>query len=231
MIKSLLLLVISYLLFVGVGAAQAATPTPENKTQQIRDQLITNIASRVAQLKLVEKRGIIGKVTDVTSTQITIADIQNNTRFVDVDELTKFSNPAAKGTYGISDITKDTTIGILGLYNKESRRILARFVNTITIPTIVHGGVAAIDDENFSLSITSEEGKQMTVDIENITRTFSYNSSEGYIRSGFSKIKKSYNILVSGLINSADGSRMTATRVTFFPEIPVSPKVNSLLNK
>lgn len=212
-----------------VGMAQAATPTPEDRLQELRDQLITNVASRVAQLKLVEKRGIIGVVSDVTNTQITIIDVHGNTRFADVDELTKFFSPNAKGTYGISDITKDETIGILGLYNKESRRILARFVNVITTPFIIHGGVAAIDSENFSLSVTTEEGKQITVDIENITRTSSYTSEEDYIRSGFSKIKENYNIVVSGALDIKNDNRMTATRVIFFPQIPVSPKVNSAL--
>ena len=227
----LFLLIVNCLTLIVVPMAHAATPTPTSvdKIQEIRDQLITNIASRVAQLKLVEKRGIIGKVSDVTNTQIAVTDLQNNTRFVDVDELTKFSSPNAKGTYGISDITKDMTIGILGLYNKESRRILARFVNTTTTPFIIHGGVAKIDNENFSLSITTEEGKQMTVDIANITRTSSYTSEAGYIRSGFSKIKENYNIVVSGALDIKDKNRMTATRVIFFPEIPVSPKVNSAL--
>ena len=237
-ILSFLLLVTCYLLAprglgeVGllVNVAQAATPTPQDKTQEIRDQLITNIASRVAQLKLVEKRGIIGKVTDVTNTQITV-DLQNNTRFVDVDELTKFSSSYSKGTYGISDITKDTTVGILGLYNKESRRILARFVNVITIPFIIHGGVAAIDSENFSINITTEEGKQMIVNIENLTRTYSYTQKAGYLRSGFSKIKDNYNIIVMGILDTKDKNKMVATRVIFFPEIPASPKVNSMLNK
>lgn len=226
---SLLLIVNCYLLIVGV--AQAATPTPQDKTQEIRDQLITNIASRVAQLKLVEKRGIIGKVTDVTNTQITIADSQNNTRFVDVDELTKFFNPSIKGTFGISDITKDMTVGILGLYNKESRRILARFVNVITVPIIIHGGVAAIDNENFSLNIATEKGEQITVDVENLTRTYSYTQKDDYARSGFSKIKENYNIIAIGVLNKNDKNRLTATRIIFFPEIPSSPKVNSSLEK
>ena len=229
MIKIFLFIIYHLSFIISPAKAATPTPTPTDKTQEIRDQLITNIASRVAALKLVEKRGIIGKVTDITNTQIVVTDLQNNTRFVDVDELTKFSNPSFKGTYGISDIAKDTTIGVLGLYNKESRRILARFINEMTTPFIIHGGVAAIDSENFSLSITTEEGKQMTVDIENITRTFSYTQEEGYIRSGFSKIKENYNIIVSGALDVKDASRMTATRVIFFSEIPASPKVNSVL--
>jgi len=227
----ILFLIACFLSLVSSAQAVTPTPTPEDRLAEIRDQLITNIASRVAALKLVEKRGIIGKVSDVTNTQISVTDLQNNTRFVDVDELTKFSSPNFKGTFGISDITKDSTIGVLGLYNKESRRILARFVNVITTPFIIHGGVASIDSESFTLNITTEEGKQMTVDIENITRTSSYATEEGYIRSGFSKIKENYNIVVTGALSLEDKNRMTATRVIFFPQIPVSPKVNSMLDK
>lgn len=218
--KSLLflLLVISYSLLV--GPAHAATPTPADKAQEIRDQLITNIASRVAQLKLVEKRGIIGKVTNTTNTQITIVDLQNNTRFIDVDELTKFSSITTKGTYGISDVGKGSTIGILGLYNKESRRILARFINETTTPFIIHGGVSAIDNENYSIEITTEEGISITVEVENLTRTYSYAQAAGYTKSGFSKIKENYNVIATGVLDLKDQKKMTATRILIFPEIP-----------
>ena len=226
-----LLLIVNCSLLIVAPLAHAATPTPDDKIQELRNQLITNIASRVAQLKLVEKRGMIGKVTNVTNIQITVVDTLGNTRFIDVDELTKFSSPNAKGTYGISDIVKDATVGVLGLYNKESRRILARFVNVITIPFIIHGGVAKIDDENFSISVTTIGGKQMTVDVENLTRTYSYTQSAGYIRSGFSKIQENYNIIVKGTLSTNDKNKMTATRIIIFPEIPASPKVNSMLDK
>jgi hypothetical protein len=230
--KFIFIIIFAILFFIpNINVYASATPTPEDKTTEIRDQLITNIASRVAQLKLVEKRGIIGKVDNVTNTQITINDSQNNTRFVDVDELTKFSNPGIKGAFGISDITKDTTIGILGLYNKESRRILARFVSVITTPIVIHGGVSAIDKDDYSLSITTEEGKQMVVDVENLTRTYSYTQKEGLAKSGFSKIKENFNIIVVGVLDKNDESKLTATRITFFPEIPSSPKVNSVLER
>ena len=195
------------------------TPTPD-KTTEIRDQLITNIASRVAQLKLVEKRGIVGKVNDVANTQITITDSQNNTRFVDVDELTKFSNPVAKGAFGISDITKNATVGILGLYNKESRRILARFVDIITSPIVIQGGVSAVNNSDYTLSVLTKEGKQMIVDVENLTRTYLYTQKGGLLRAGFSKIKENSSVIVVGVLNKTEENRLTATRITFFPEIP-----------
>src|SRR5690348_9180787 len=121
----------------------ATTPTPSPTPQNTLEQQISNlkdkIASRVAQLKLVDKRGIIGTVTDVNLTQITLTDSKGDTRFIDIDELTKFSSPSAKSNFGISDITKGSILGVLGLYNRESRRILARFVDVIVLPAEISG--------------------------------------------------------------------------------------------
>lgn len=198
-------------------ANNAHSQTP---TQSIKEQLITNIASRVAQLKLVEKRGIIGTVTNSTNTQIALSDIQNNTRFVDVDELTKFSSPKSKGTFGISDITKGTTLGILGLYNKESRRILARFVTVVSVPTLIQGGITSIDNKNFTVDILTIDGKRFTIDIDYTTTSYSYSASSGHIKSGFSKIKEGYSIIVSGSLDAKNENRISASRVIIFPEIP-----------
>lgn len=214
--------IISIFAFVFAYKANSQTTTPS-----IKEQLITNIASRVAQLKLVEKRGIIGTVTNATNTQITLADIQNNTRFVDVDELTKFTSSKSKGAFGISDITKGTTLGILGLYNKESRRTLARFVTVVSVPTLIHGGVTAIDDKNFTVDVLTVGGKKFTVDIDYTTTTYSYTSSSGHIKSGFSKIKEGYNIIINGSLDSKNENKISASRVVIFPEIQFIQKVQS----
>jgi hypothetical protein len=213
-----------------VVSANAQSPSPEDKTEELKDKLISNIASRVAQLNLVEKRGIIGTVTESTNTQVTVTDLKDNTRFIDVDELTRFSSED-DDSFGISDIEEGMTIGVLGLYNKESKRILARFINTTTTTRTIHGGVASINDEEFTVSVTTDEGEQITVDIEILTQTFSYTKDLGYLRSGFSKIEKNQNIIVIGLPDIKEENRMTATRILIFPEIPVSPRVNEILKK
>lgn len=220
--KKLILIIIFGISLVSLCSLFANNTYSQTPTQDIKEQLITNIASRVAQLKLVEKRGIIGTVTNSTNTQITLTDIQNNTRFVDVDELTKFSSPKSKGAYGISDIKKGTTLGILGLYNKESRRILARFVTVITLPEVIRGAVASVDNKNFTVDIAITDGKSSTIDIDYTTTTYSYTSSGGYVRSGFSKIKEGYGIIAVGSIDPKNENKIIADRVVIFPEIPFS---------
>ncbi len=224
-------------------AANALTPTPklsltpttsptpgqkshliDNLDQQIND-LKDRIASRVAQLKLVEKRGAIGTVMDISGTQITLTDLRKNTRFVDVDELTKFSSPSAKGTFGISDITKGTKLGVLGLYNKQSRRILARFVDVLVTPTVLNGAIASIDSGKFSFKMVTADEKQYTVDIENITKTRVYTKADGLTKSGFSKIAENENVLVVGFPDVKNANKIIASRIILFPDLPVNPKI------
>ena len=213
-----------YLLLTTTSNAQPSPTSPAN--QQIKDQLIENIASRVAQLKLVEKRGFIGTVTDVSNTQITLSDTKNNTRFVDVDELTKFSSPSAKDSFGISDITKETTLGVLGLYNKESRRLLARFVNVLTLPRFIHGQVIEVDSANRTLNILGKDGENTKVDIGKSTRILSYTKNGGLTRALFSEANPNQRIIVIGFPDLKNKEIIIAERIILFPEFPSIPRLN-----
>ena len=208
-----------------VKPTTAATTMPLDK--QI-DQLKDRIASRVAELKLVERRGIMGVVTDVSDTQITITDMQDATRFIDVDEITKFSSPSAKGTFGISDINKGTRVGALGLFNKQSKRLQARFIDVIITPIAIIGAVVSTDSENFTVTVVDEKGKQTIVDIESTTKTSSYNKEGGVVKSGFSKIQSGERILAVGFPNLKDKKHLVGSRIIHFPTLPKNPKIQAM---
>ncbi len=226
-----------FTLFVFLTKSFAVSPTPKTSPtdsptptqaasldKQISD-LKERIASKVAQLRLVERRGILGKVTDVSNSQITISDAQDNPRFIDVDELTKFASPSAKDSFGISDITKGSTLGILGLYNKQSQRLLARFVNVLNLPTFFHGAVASVDKTNYTFVLTTDDNTNITISIENITKTVFYTKDSDVTRSGFSKILPDEHVIVVGFPDAQDKTQLTATRVILFPDIPKNPKI------
>lgn len=228
----LILLILNSIYLTAFVDSFAVSPTPKEtpkETEKANSDLINElkdrIASRVAQLKLVERRGIIGTVTDIADTQITISDLQNETRFIDVDELTKFSSPSAKGSFGISDITKGSKIGILGLYNKQTKRMLARFVDVLNLPKSVHGSIIEKDTENYALIVLSENGKKTTVDIEKITKTTSFTKEDQLVKSGFSKIKGSERVIIIGFRDIKDKNRIVASRIILFPDIPRDPKI------
>lgn len=212
-------------------SANAATPsgtlTPKEENPEVISDLKERIASRVAQLKLVEKKGVIGTVSDVSQTQLTVIDLKGNTKFIDVDELTKFSSPSAGASFGISDITKDSKIGIIGLYNKQSRRVLARFIDVAIYPKFLHGQILSIDEDNFALDIVTDDGKQVTVDVEKTTKTLSYTKETDLVRSGFSKITEGERIIVVGFPDIKDKGKIIASRVLVFPGIPKNPKIGN----
>lgn len=204
----------------------AASPTPTNATiqQQVND-LKNKIASRVAELNLVEKRGIVGTVKDSSGTQITLTDLNNNTRFVDVDELTNFSSSTSK-SFGISDIKKGAFIGVLGLYNKQSRRILAREVSEISSPPkIIFGGIQTIDREKFEITVVKENGQKEVFEVEDITKTFSL-SSDSLERSGFSKIKETQTAIIIGFPDKQEPEKTLATRIIILPKVDITNKIN-----
>lgn len=216
-------------LFLSTGAARAyaqtATPTATD-LQQKAQKLLELVASDTARLNLTEKRGIIGTVTETSNMQITIDDAQGNTRFIDVDELTKFSSPDAKESFGISDIEVGSTIGALGLYNKSSRRLLARFVDVTTLPHYIHGTTTIIDTENFSFNMATDNNKTLSIDVETVTKTSSYTLEEGLVKSGFSKITEGENVIVIGYPDKKEADRILASFIFLFPQLPKNPAIN-----
>jgi hypothetical protein len=236
--KKILLLLLIFVSGPWIARVSAATPTPspatpssvsEKVTENLSDQinnLKEKIASRVAELKLVEKRGTIGVVTEVNGTEISLQDPTGETRVADVDEITKFSSSGDEN-FGISDIKKGDKISIIGLYNKDSERILARFIATTTIPQFVNGAVTDIDEDNFTVTVTTEEEKEYIVDVEKVTKTLAYSKedSEEPEKVGFSDITKGMRVHIIGYMDVKEKDRVTATRILTFPDLPKNPKI------
>ncbi|HSX40284.1 MAG TPA: hypothetical protein VLF68_01585 [Candidatus Saccharimonadales bacterium] len=208
-------------------SAPKATPTSESSVQQTLDQLKNRIASRVAQLNLVEKRGIIGNVTNISGTELTLSDVRGNIRFADVNELTKFSSPSASASFGLSDISKGSLISVLGLYNKESKRLSANFIEGMILPQLIHGAVTTVDAKNFNLQIITDDNKTITVSIENTTKTYAYTKDNGLTKIGFSKIAPSEHVIVIGFPDKKDKTTIIPTRVLLFPDLPKNPKIKA----
>ncbi|MBI2032253.1 MAG: hypothetical protein HYT09_01265 [Candidatus Levybacteria bacterium] len=226
--KIKIFLILTAFLFI-VPSSFAQTPTTEkdtteNKIEEKIDELKNRVASKVAELNLVEKRGMIGKVTDVSGTRISILDIDGNLRFIDVDEFTEFSGESGK-ELGLSDLKDGVEIGALGLYNKESRKLLGRFIEVLSLPTQIVGGISNIDEKNFSVSVITEDQKEYTVDIETITKTFLITSDSELERSGFSKLSPRENVIVVGFADPEKKDRLTASKIFHFEGIPLNPRI------
>lgn len=205
-------------------SASAPTTAAEKDSEEIQlDSLKSKIASRVAELNLVEKRGIAGTVEETSGTQIILIDIKGNKRYVDVDELTRFNSPDSN-SFGISDITKGSVLGIIGLYNKQSKRIMAREIDVITLPKIIQGVILSLDNKKNIFEILGEKEK-LTVDVATITKTFEYTKEEDLASSGFSKLAENQNVLAFGYLDENDKKLLLASKIIIYSQIPKNPKI------
>lgn len=218
--------------FAGQTYAQTGTPAPtvadksaisERLNQEINN-LKEKIASRVSELNLVEKRGLIGTVSEVSGNQVTITDLNGKTRFIDVDEITKFSSPNNKN-FGVSDLTNGTKISALGLYNKQSKRLLARFINATVDPVYISGTIASVDTKNFQLTIIAADQKESTIDNQSSTKISSYAKDGGFTKLGFSKITAGERVFVMGYPDKTNKKLIVADRIVVAPSLPKSGTV------
>jgi hypothetical protein len=206
-------------------ATSSPTLSPTTDLEKI-EKIKEIVASRVAELKLVEKRGIIGKVNTVSQTQITLVDIQGKTRIIDIDELTQFSGPTKN--FGISDVKKDDMLAVIGIYNRDTQRLTARFVTLRKVlPVQIEGVVIEIDSGNYQIKVVEETGNSKTIDIQTSTKNLAYDSSQGInlARSGFSRIKLGERVLITGFQDTKDKDLIVAQRLLQFVDIPPSPNM------
>lgn len=221
-----IIVILCQILFAGVKAyaQNSSTSSADQATQQAIEKLKTKIATQVESMKLEEKRGIIGIVSSTSDNALTVTDINNNTRFIDVDEITKFSNPT-NSSFGFSDLTKGTRISIVGLYNKETKRILARFITVTSDPLFLTGAISTLDHINYQLILVMEDNKKQNVDIENSTKISVYTKAGGILHYGFSKLNTSDRLLIVGFPSTTDKTLFEAGRIIDFPDLPKDPAV------
>lgn len=231
--KTLLIIAILTLITSQSAFAASKTPTPtptdaasatDSADMSTIEKIKQMVANKVSQLKLVEKKGIMGTVTEVSNTQITINTSDQTQQFIDIDELTKFQDSLGSSqTFGISDIKSGNVLAFIGNYNKDSRRLLARFVTKVSsIPLNVEGVVSDKDTRNFNLIIVGNDGIKKTISVQSSTKTYSYDPSNGEQKSGFSKTDVGQRIIAVGFQDPNDKNTLDASRITILTNIPPS---------
>lgn len=219
--------------------AASSTPTPSaqpvitteedlEKIQKIKDM----VASRVAELKIVEKRGILGRVKEISNTQITIVDFNENIRIIDIDELTKFQNSGSTTkSFGVSDLKAGDIVSFIGLYNKETKRLIARFATLKTgIPQQFEGVVVSKNIDEYTFVLINEKGDKRTIDVGTTTKTRSFTLKDNLVKSGFSKIQIGERALVTGYPDSKDKNLFLGDRIIYFIDVPLSSEMKKYQN-
>lgn len=206
------------------------SPTPEevDTIQKIKEA----VASKVAELNLVDKKGFIGTVKETSTTEIVIVNEFNEQKIIEIDELTKFESEDDDEDFGISDIEPGSHISVIGLYNKETEKMLARFISQkVSIPLSIDAAIKEKDSRNFTLTVVTKDNNEYIVDVETSTKTNVYSDAEEIEKSGFSSLEIGEKVIVTGFESSDEDSDIAATRILHFTEILPPSATRDLLNQ
>ena len=75
------------------------------------------------------------------------------------------------------------------------------------------------------------DGDKKTIDVSSLTKTVSYETTEGTVKSGFSRIEQGQRILVTGFNDLQDENKIAASRIIHFLDIPVTKGMKSEFEK
>jgi hypothetical protein len=76
------------------------------------------------------------------------------------------------------------------------------------------------------LTVQTVDNKTFNIDIENATKTFSFTTTDGLIKAGFSKIVTGESLVVSGYPDKKDPNTIIASRIILLPSLPKNPGIN-----
>ena len=223
----LLLAITPHVLAVATTPISTQSPTEAQDLKRI-EKIKDLVASRVAELKLVDKVGILGSVTDTNTTSVTINDDSNTSTDIDIDELTKFSD-SADSKFGVSDIKKNDTVAAIGLYNKDTKRLLARTITKMhSLPVFFEGIITEKDTKNYTVTAIDASGKSRILNIDTSTKMQTFASGDdGTSKGGFSKITIGQRVFAAGFNDLKDATILNVSRLIYFADLAASVEMKN----
>ncbi|MBI4064860.1 hypothetical protein HY409_00615 [Candidatus Gottesmanbacteria bacterium] len=219
----------------------SALPSKEasdSSRQKQIDNLKERLATKVAELRQTQKRAISGTVKNTSITTITI---ETNTKDVKIernDDIQVYQMLKGKRTkLSTDDVEKGDFIVVFGDYDTTLDILKAKVIFIQSLPLLrIWGSIKDIDKNNFTVTITTKEEREIVIDIEKSTKVTLWTKSQGVEKSGFSKLATFDVIHILGSAVPKKENRISAGRIlslgnltnpsitpTSTPEIGASP--------
>lgn len=211
----LMLLASSLIKVVAQSETVAATPTQASKQKQI-DDLKERLATKVAELRNVQRKAIAGKVKSQTVSTMTIETPTKDIKIELIDTIKVFQNlKGTRTTLTTDNVDNGDHVAIFGEYDTTLDVLKAKviFIDDTPTPARVSGIVTNMDKIDFTLTLQSLENISYTIDVESSTKTSSYTKEGGVAKSGFSKINIGDTVHVVGTKIPKKDNQITAKRL------------------
>ncbi len=217
----------SAIMFIGIAlsfpqailaqtASPSAKPKPAATESAQLNELKERLATKVAELRTVVKKAVYGTIKAVSITSATIETKTKDIKIELTDDVSVTQMISGKRTALTSeDLEARDNITVFGTYDETLDLLKARaiFIESPTVTVRVSGTIADIDEEEFTLTINTKEGRTVTVDIERTTKTTAWSKEGGIVKGGFSKITVGDTAHIVGTNVPKTENRIKASRV------------------
>jgi intein/homing endonuclease len=212
MYQQILVAVISFVTIGSVYAATpAVTPSPSSNIENLKERL----ATKVAELRQVQKKAIDGTVKATSVSTITVETKTSDVKIELTDEINVFQTINGKRTTLTTDnIEKGDYVVVFGDYDATLDLLKAKvIVIEEPLPPRFSGVISDIDKKNFTVTFTATGGQSYLVDIEKNTEMLARDAEKGIVKGGFSKLEIGNIIHVTGVLEAKKENQISATRL------------------
>lgn len=194
----------------------AATPATSSTDSAVIDELKQRLATKVAELRSVVKRAMYGTVKSVSVASATVETSTKDIKIELGDTVSVAQMIGGKRTTLTTDqVSVGDPITVFGTYDETLDLLKAQFIfiESSIVTQHVSGTVTDVDQKNFTATIETQEGRSIIVDIEKVTKTSSWNPTDGIVKSGFTKVVIGDTLHVTGTAEPKKDGRISALRI------------------
>lgn len=198
-----------------IGSVFAAAPTATPSSSSKIDDLKERLATKVAELRQVQKKAIDGTVKATSVSTITVETKTSDVKIELTDTISVFQTINGKRTTLTTDnIEKGDYLVVFGDYDSTLDLLKAKvIVIEDPIPPRFSGVISDIDKKNYTVTFTATGGQSYVVDIEKNTEMLARDTEKGIVKGGFSKIEAGDTIHVTGPLEAKKENQLSATRI------------------
>ena len=214
---------------------QESSPTakPTTALNPLEEKILglkERIATKVAQLKLLKKKILIGKISTINESLLTLAT-KDGDRRVETDEDTTITQIAGdkRRNINFSELKKDQSVVVSGNYIQEGDILTAKAIFAKETPIVILGKVEGVSIKEGTITLTrSVDNQTIVFDIEIFTKINTVDKTNKITKIGLSKIPVgNTTLVVTTTTTKGEVITYTANRILVFPQLVPSPPTPS----
>lgn len=198
------------------------TAVPSKQTEKIQE-LKDRIATKVAELKLLKKKVMVGEISNLNSPSFTLTTAEGE-RKVETNEDTNITQAIDNKTKTMkfSELKKGKKVYVWGNYLKEADVLTAKAIFIKEIPSGLLGTISDVDIKAGTVTLQNPTTNQSyLLDVEVFTKINSLDKDNKITKFGFSKIKTgSRSYIYATQSSQKDAAPYTAYRILILPNPP-----------